>query len=169
MIDSKRNKKLFETLLFLAKLLVLSAPLYAVLNWGNLVPLQNFVAEEIANFFKFVGFQAYREGTTLFVGKVAFSVTADCTGWKSLIFMSALVVATGSGLAEKLEALSLNLPILYSINLSRVALVVFFTYSYGPGAYELMHDFMWKISTVASVLLLWFMWTRRKSLIIEQN
>lgn len=161
MFKREKHQKMFEVLVFLLKLSLLSILLFSIIWWGGLVFLREFTAAKISSFFNGLNFSVVQKGTSLFLGEASFSITKDCTGWKGLIFFFALVVSVKARLKEKLKALAINLPVVYSVNLLRIIGIIFLTYRYGPQTYHYLHDFLWQVVILFNVLILWTMWLRK--------
>lgn len=161
-----RNEKLKDILLFLTKLTFLSVVLYAIGWWVDLSLIQEQLSVLVSRALEFLGLPVQRAGTTLFLGDLSFYITRDCTGWKGLVFFTALVISVRSGWGEKLRAVAVNLPVIFSINLLRVLILMLVTYSLGGWGYTLFHDILWQFSMIAVVVVLWASWGRRAKLII---
>ncbi len=169
-----KNKALFETLLFLVRLLVLAIPLYMVMYFSvDLSPLQSFVAWEASIVLDEMGYQVERTGSFMIVhgGSYAqpfrFYISPDSSGWKSLLLLSALMIAVPKVPWKKRSiGLSIGLPIVWLGNLARVVSIVVIERSYGLEAGMLVHDMLWRLGLSALVLALWLGWLH---LAIKQN
>lgn len=169
MFEKEEHEKLFQVLIFLVKLSMLSLILYAILWWVDLTVLREVVASQLSGFFRFFNFEVMQEGTTLLFEKFSFSITEDCTGWKGLVLFFALVAAVKSPPKKKILGLVVNIPILYSVNILRIVVLIFITRSMGSSAYSLSHDFLWQATMIVTVLCLWFVWLDRAKFIIEER
>ena len=157
---SKEQKKLYETLLFIAKLIIFSIPLYIILNLqGLLLPLQMLVTNNVYLILKSIGFNAMKNGILLTGEGIAFFISEDCTGWKSMLFLAALLFAVPKvPKMKRFIGLLIGIPIIYIGNLYRILLVVFVWKVYGQGASNLLHDYLWQIGLVSLVLVIWIIW-----------
>lgn len=92
-----QQKRLWETFLFLAKVLVLSVPLYMIIIFSvSLYPLQALDASVSSGILRSLGYAVTQEGATITVGgpnPFSFFLTEDCTAWKSFLFLFALIFA----------------------------------------------------------------------------
>ncbi|UCG95278.1 MAG: archaeosortase/exosortase family protein [archaeon] len=153
-----KNGELRETLFFLSKLLLLSVPLYLVIWLGlDLSPLQELVARTVQSFLNFAGYSVEREGFGLLIGNFSFYISRDCTGWKGLLFLAALIFATKAGWRKRALGLAAGLPAFFAFNLLRIMFMVWIGLG-NRGLFYLLHDFLWQFSMIAVVLLLWLMW-----------
>lgn len=150
------EKKLRETLIFLSKLIVLSMPLYFVIWFADLGWLQEIVSRTVSSFF---GDSAQREGFQIVVDGFSFYISKDCTGWKGMLFLTALIFATKSSWKNRLAGLALGLPAVFAFNLLRIVFMIWLGVS-NPEFFGLFHDLLWQLSMIGAVLVLWLMWTK---------
>ena len=91
---SPGQKRMLGVLEFLVRVCLLALPLYLVIWLGiDLYPLQAAVASQAAWLLQAAGYHVVRDGTGLTVGSFQFFIIPDCTGWKSMLFLFALVFA----------------------------------------------------------------------------
>lgn len=157
---SKGQKKLFETFIFLIKLIVLSIPLYVLLFFSEvLMPLQNLVAYNVHFILKSVWAEVVMDGVLIKSGWFTFFISEDCTGWKSMLFLFALIFAVPRVQVKKrLMGLAAGIPAIYAGNLFRIVLVVFIWQAFGYETAMIMHDYFWQIGLVSLVLVVWILW-----------
>jgi len=162
-----KQRRLWELEKFILRMLVLVIPVYLILTFGvDMGPVQQEVARESYWLMGPMGFNATLYGTGIiaeFAGKAPlfFTISADCTGWKAMLFFAALVIAVpcrkwkvrAAGLAAGVIAIWL-------VNLFRVAAVVAVYSSSGIDAAMLVHDWLWQIGMGLAALLLWAVWLR---------
>ncbi len=154
------QRKLFETLLFLVKLLVFAIPLYIMLAFSEvLLPLQGAVSHNVYHILKSLGFEVVRSGFLLRADGFAFLVSEDCTGWKSMLFLAALIFAVPGVLVKKrLLGLLVVVPVIYIGNLLRILAVVFIWKAYGYEFANIIHDYFWQLGLISLVLIVWVSW-----------
>lgn len=157
---SREQEKLFETLLFLVKLLIFAIPLYVVLNFqGILLPLQEVVSQNVYFVLKSIGFEVLRDGFLLRAGEIAFFISEDCTGWKSMLFLAALMFAVPRVLMKKrLLGLVFGVIVIYMGNLLRILIMVFVWEAYGYEFAMIMHGYFWQFGLISLVLIVWISW-----------
>jgi exosortase/archaeosortase family protein len=164
--------------MFLVRLVLLSAPLYLVVGFSiSLYPMQLAVAGQSAWILESMGYSVQQEGAYLMVsggGPVQdfhFIVSEDCTGWKSMLFLFALILAVpakalGQGLRSRRTAiwkrrglgLLAGIPVIWLGNLGRVVGVVLAERSHGAETAMLIHDYLWQLGMIAMVLAVWACW-----------
>lgn len=148
-----------EQLDFFVRLMVFALPLYAILFAANLLPLQLLVASQSHWLLEGLGFVVAQEGTLLTANGFSFFISPDSTGWKSLLFAGALIMAVpGIARKKKIWGLALGLPAVYAGNLVRVLGIVLIEQSYGVGAAMVAHDWLWRFGLIALVLGVWGLW-----------
>jgi len=170
---NKRQQKLWHMLGFLVRLLVLAIPLYLViglLSIGANAPMQAMqvtVASQSAWLLESMGFQITQDGSFIeATGPGAmqpfhFFINEDCTGWKSMLFLFALMFAVpGVALRRRLWGLVFGLPAIWLVNLVRVVGVVLSERVYGVQTAMVIHDYGWQFGLIVLVLGLWLLWLR---------
>jgi len=157
------QERLWKAFIFLVRLLPLSIPLYLIL-WLNvsMLPMQRAVADQTVWILRALGFDATESSLIISVGAVdpfIFYIGEDCTGWKSMIFYFALILATlGTGTRKRLLGLAIGIPLIYLGNLLRIIAVVFVEEAFGYDAAMWIHDWLWQAGLMALVLGLWLIW-----------
>ena len=158
------QERLKETMVFFVRLMALALPLYAVLFFADLYPLQAVVAGQSFWLLQAAGLSPAIEGVAMQVGDFSFFISRDSTGWKSMMFLGALVFAVpGVARGRRLLGILVGIPLVYLGNLGRVVGIVLAEQAYGLEAAMLVHDYLWRFGLVALVLgiwLLWFRWAR---------
>jgi len=146
-IDSK------EILLFLAKFLALSAPLYLII-WMKLdfFPLQVAVAQQVSALLGLVGVETTVSQYLVKGSNFTLEIVEECTGWRDMLAFAALVFATRKG--GKLKALLL-LPVIYIANILRLA-ATFVIGVYAPEIAKFAHAILFQVGMLALVFSLWF-------------
>jgi exosortase/archaeosortase family protein len=160
---SPEQERLWETLLFLAKILVFAIPLYLILTFhGVLHPMQDLVANNVYLVLRSLGFNVVREGFLINIrgeNPFVFIVSEDCTGWKSMLFLIALMVAVPGVLwSKRLAGIVLGIPLIYLGNLARILLIVHIEQVYGMETANVVHDYLWQAGLISLVLLIWVLW-----------
>lgn len=162
---TREQKKMWNTIKFLLRLMVFSVPLYIML-WLNLslLPLQNMIADQITWILAAFGFAVTKNNLILSVGTenpFIFFIGPDCTGWKSMLAFVALIFATmDTGKRKRLFGLVFGIPLIYLGNLFRIVLVVFIERGFGLEAALFFHDWLWQAGLIALVLCLWLVWLK---------
>lgn len=156
----RAQKRLLETLVFLIKMLVFAIPLYVIMQLQNvLLPLQEMVSANVVSLLQLFGFSAYRSGFLIASDGIAFIVSEDCTGWKSMLLLTALVCAVPCVAWQKRFAgIAAGLMIIYLGNLARIMVVVLAWKAYGIETANIIHDIFWQFGLIALVLLTWMAW-----------
>lgn len=168
MIDLKQEK-LKEVFLFGLKLSIFSILLYVISSEVNIYPLQEFTAQRIHELMTLFDFQLEINGVRLISNNFDFIVTGDCTAWKGMFFFFALLASTGKEAKELGKGLLVGLPVIYSINLLRITLLITSALRFSPILYEFLHDTLWHLTMILTVLILWAMWTRRTNFLTNQT
>ena len=161
-----RQQGLWNTLHFLIRLLILSIPLYIILSLpGVLMPIQSMVTHNSV-FLLSLNYPVSHENFFVEIqspgNELRFLISEDCTGWKSMLFLFALVFATlGVSLKKRLLGLLIGIPIIYLGNLSRIFMIVFIQQNWGTLAAEIFHTWLWSLGLIALVILVWIAWLWR--------
>lgn len=166
---SREQERLWETFLFLIKILILAIPLYVILSFqGLLYPLQELVSRNVYLILKYLGFQATRHDFLITIHGVnpfLFLVSEDCTGWKSMLFLTALILAVPKvSWIKRLLGMTFGISLIYLGNLLRILAIVHIEQVYGLELANLIHDYLWQAGMISLVLLIWvawLVWTRK--------
>jgi len=163
---TRGQKRLWGALEFLIRLLILSIPLYLVLILAiDLSPLQHVVASHSASLLKALGYNVFQEGYRILVGTIPnhfyFLINEDCTGWKSMLFLFALIFAVPRiAMKKRILGLVIGLPIVWVGNLMRVLGVVLAERAWGVDFALTLHDYGYRLGLIALVLIIWVVWLK---------
>jgi len=161
-LDDSVQEKYRKTIRFLARLVVLALPLYLIMWLGvDMYPLQVTVASQSGWVLKSAGYSVEQNGAGLDVNGFRFYIVQDCTGWKSMLFLFALIFAVpGVALRRRLLGMVFGLPILWLGNLSRICAVVVTENGWGIDTAMFVHNILFQAGLIAFVLGLWIAWLR---------
>jgi len=160
---NEEQRRLWAVLIFLVRLTALSLPLYFIL-WANpsLDFLQYAVRDNVLFVTNILGIDAKVDGFDLILktvdGPVTINIAADCTGWKSAVAYAALILAVPGIRNKKRLAGLAGIPILYAVNVARIAFLVFVAVNMGFGYFRVFHEYLWKLGLSLAVLLVWYVW-----------
>ncbi len=157
---NESQRKLLATLVFMLKLLAFAVPLYIVMSLpGLLLPLQEAVSANVHSLLGLIGFDVVRDGFSMASGDIAFFVSEDCTGWKSMLLLTALIFAVpGAGMRKRIAGVALGVTAVYLGNLARIIAVVLAWKAFGPGFAGLVHGYFWQAGLILLVLAVWIAW-----------
>lgn len=157
---SSDQKKLLEALLFLVKVLIFAIPLYLILIFQNvLYPLQEAVSQNIYLILNFIGLETFKDGFLLKTNGFAFLISEDCTGWKSMLFLIALILAVPKvNIRKRIVGLAFGVPAIYLGNLFRILIMVFISLGFRPEFAKVIHDYFWQLGLISLVLVVWILW-----------
>lgn len=169
-MSSKRlsRKKLTEIAKFLLIFNMLAIPMYVVLYYNlSFDPLRNFIAFLSAKFLSLFGIDVVQQDSFLNIlannQLLKIDISFDSTGWKTLYALVALAFATpAKKLKDKMKFLAIGLPVLFALNLLRIATTILIAVVFGYQYFEVVHIFLWREGLIAAVVLIWFLWFRKK-------
>lgn len=161
---NRLNKRLIRALVFLFRFNLFAIPLYLMLLSGfQLALLKDITSYTAYGMLKITGIEAEISGSVITVpaegGFFLASVDWDCTGWKSMLALFALIFATDFPLRRKMAGLVL-IPAVYIINLIRIWFMFFFVSNFGVAYYSFVHATIWSLGLMAAVLGLWVLWLK---------
>ncbi len=164
-----QQEKLWDTLVFLVKVLILSIPLYFIIIFSiSLAPLQQLDAFVSSGILRAMGYTVQQEGAYVTVGTqnpFTFYLTEDCTAWKSVLFLFALIFAVPAvSLEKRLIGLGLGVPVLWMGNQARILGVVLTERVTSAQFAMFTHDYFWRVFLVFLVLGLWLAWMKPPTL-----
>ena len=160
---TKKQKEMLPILTFLIKMVILAFPIYTVLHFGiSLYPLQDAVTGQSILIFNIAGFSPSREDFFITINKThefTFSISEDCTPWKSIWLLVALMIAVPKiKIDRRLAGIAAGSAILWTGNLARIFYIVWAEQFIGYGFAMMLHDYLWKAFLVIIVLLVWVVW-----------
>lgn len=157
----ERNRTLFDTLLFLIRFTVLAAPIY-ILLWQGWDPvwLRSINATISSHTLNLVGLETASSGTFLSAPAILVDVSVDSTGWKSMIAVTALILATlDEDWRKRLYGIAAGIGIVFIGNIGRITSMVYAVEVLGAD-YEFIHTFLWRWGLTLLVFGYWALWLR---------
>ena len=154
----------FQILKFLIRFNLFAIPLYLIIISGfQLVFLKDITTHLSLSLLRFTGIDASLSGNSILVPLEADSFAAvidwDCTGWKSMFALFALIFATDFSLRKKLHGL-IFIPLVYLVNLIRIWFMFYFVSSFGLLYYDLVHATLWSWGLILTIIAFWVVWIR---------
>jgi len=174
----ERRRKLLATLIFSIKLNLLVIPLYILIYLDFSLPsLQNFLAYLISLTLSSLKFPVASEGKNIFIFLtesesyriIHFEISMDCTGWKSMYLLTALVFASSFELKKNLKFLAITLPFLFIINFLRIVSTIAIALIFGFEFFEVTHNILWREGMVFIVVIIWYLWLRKIKYKLKDN
>ncbi|MFB6180815.1 MAG: exosortase/archaeosortase family protein [Candidatus Nanohalobium sp.] len=159
---TKRQQKLFEAFLFLAKLCVAGLIFQTILFiYPSTLYLQRLQAQLSATVLNLVstGFEA--STIKIFSPETVYIITQDCLGWKSMAMFTALVFSA-ENIRDNVKSILAGLAAIFVANNLRIVSTVLLS-EYGVLSFEVVHGILWKWSLTFFVLIIWLTWLKRKS------
>ena len=166
---TRGQARLWNTLQFVVRFLILSIPLYLIL-WFNpdMTVIQGVVADHAALTLRALSFPVSTDNLVLSVGygkPFLVYIGPDCIGWKSALCFIALVLATlGVSMRKRALGIAAGIPVIYLGNLGRIVVVVLVERSYGLDAAIVFHDWLWQAGLIALVLVSWLVWLKSEAI-----
>lgn len=162
---TERNAVLLRAAKFLLKFNLFAIPLYAVILSGyQSAQLIEATARLVQFLLSATGAHFERIGLMFAVpvanGSWGAVINWDCVGWKSLLAISALVMATDFPLRKKLRGLAVILPLVYLANILRIVFLIWYVAAYDILYFAAVHAIVWSWGLVLLVLFSWAMWLR---------
>ena len=160
---NSKQRRLWLVANFLIRVTLLSLPLYLVL-WinPNMDFLQYSVRDNVLSLAGLFNINANVDGFSLNLktvdGPVTIDIAADCTGWKSAVAYLALVLAVPKVDNKKRLMALMGIPILYAVNVGRIAFLLWVMTNFGLGYFHIFHEYLWKLGLSLAVLVVWYVW-----------
>ncbi len=161
---SLNKKDAFRILKFLVRFNLFAIPLYLIIVSGfQLGFLKDATADFTFHMLRLTGIDASITGNLISIpaenGVFAARIDWDCTGWKSMFALFALIFATDFSMRKKLHGLVL-IPAVYIVNLLRIWFMFLFVSDFGLAYYDIVHATIWSWGLILTVLVLWVVWMR---------
>ncbi|HLC76584.1 MAG TPA: exosortase/archaeosortase family protein [archaeon] len=158
------DKQLMRVLKFIVKFNLFAIPLYLVLITGwNWPALQKWIADFTFSNLVAMGYNPSISDLLISIpiknGDWAAFINWDCTGWKSMLALFALIMATDFRLKRKAFGMIL-IPVVFFINLLRILFMFFWVKTFDLAHYQIVHSLIWSWGLILTILLLWFVWMK---------
>ena len=101
------------------------------------------------------------EGSTIFLSGLSLEIIFECTGVLSMIAYSACVLAYPATWKKRAAGILLGVPGLFIINIARLVFLAFIGIYYSAEVFEYMHGYLWHITLVIFVVLIWLLWIEK--------
>ncbi len=153
---------------FLIKFNLLAVPMYIVMFSGiEFYPLQLFLTDVMHGIITTLGYEATKSGITLtLVSMPAVAnviIGMDCTAWKSMYALAALMIASPvKNDRKKLKHILLGVSAVFVINIVRLVTTVLAGYWFGMRYLDIVHTLLWREGMIFAVVLIWLLWLKRK-------
>ncbi len=160
---TKKQQEMLPILIFLIKMMILAIPIYIVLYFGiSLYPLQETVLNQSVFIFDISGFDPVRDGFLITVNNThefTFAISEDCTPWKSIWLLIALMIAVPKVINKRrILGMIAGSIILWVGNISRIYFIVWAEQFISYDLSMVIHDYLWKVFLIVLVLLIWIVW-----------
>jgi exosortase/archaeosortase family protein len=152
------QEKLYDTLVFLVKLIAAGAVFRAILwIYPDTQIIQAFFAEFIAAMLNSTGLETVTQGIYISIKETPYVITQDCLGWKSLAAFTGLVYASTKRTLEHLNFILQGFAIIIIANIIRVYTTVLLAEK-EVISFSIIHDVLWSWSLTLLVLIIWAYW-----------
>lgn len=156
---SDTDAERLDLLYFFTRLLVLATPLYVLLwiDW-NPVWLRTAQAGIATQLLELLGVATTRSGTVVETARLVVDVSVDSTGWKSMLAVSALVLAVTDATRRQYGiGVVAGLLTVLAANMVRLVSMIYAVVVWGI-SYELIHTLLWRWGLTVVVLGYWMVW-----------
>lgn len=158
-IETDRQRKLYETLQFILKLLFFGLIFRLILViYPDTYPIQSAFASLIGTVLS-PFMQVHVNGIYILTAEASYVIVQDCLGWKSMAVFTALFLSATTKFREQAKYLLYGLIGIFIANVVRVASTVYLS-EIGVVSFEVIHTFLWRWGLTFIVLLIWLYWYR---------
>lgn len=160
---NERQRKLFETSVFMAKMLTAGAFFHLLITiYPNTTGLQAGLAEITQRILGVLGVPLERQGISLIDYNVTYIVTQDCLGWKSMAAFTALMFSSTSEYRKYVKPLLIGLVAIIAVNIVRIVTTIYLSHI-KLISFEIVHSLFWKWGLTFFVIAIWAIWFHQKS------
>ncbi len=164
---TKNQIRMWDTLIFLTTFTLLAIPLHLIVWTGydfNLIC--TITSDATEKVLIALGTDFFRIENMFIIstesGTLAADVVKDCSGWKSFLAIFSLIIATRrSSIKAKLIGIGLSIPIIFIVNVARLATTFHLTYTYGLSIFDFTHNLLWQGGLIIMVLAIWITWLNK--------
>jgi len=165
---NKRQKKLFEGLKFIFKLLFAGLIFQAILFiYPDTTSAQAFLAQIVAVIVDPLMKASFTvSGINVVTDGVHYIITQDCLGWKSIAAFTGLIFASTEKYRKNLKYIFAGTALIFLANIARIVTTIYLSHT-GIISFQIIHDTLWKWSLTGLVLVLWILWFEKLQYIDE--
>lgn len=157
------QRKLLETSIFLGKMLTAGAFFHLILSiYPNTTGLQAILADITQKVLSIFGVNLEQRGIQLIDSDIAYVVTQDCLGWKSMAAYSALIFSSTKDYKNNLKPFIAGILVIAVINVVRISTTIYLSHL-KIISFDIIHAIFWKWGLTALVILLWLFWLHKIS------
>lgn len=156
-IETERQRKLLQSLIFLLKLIAVGLVFRAVLwIYPDTTGIQAAFADLIGLILSpFMTVDV--NGVYILTLKNSYIIVQDCLGWKSMAVFTGLFIASTTQFREQVKYLAYGLVAIFVANIVRVASTIYLS-EIGLISFEVIHTFLWRWGLTVIVFVLWLYW-----------
>lgn len=156
-IETERQRKLLQSLVFLLKLVAVGLVFRAVLwIYPDTTGIQVVFADLIGMILSpFMTVDV--NGVYILTLKKSYIIVQDCLGWKSMAVFTGLFIASTNKYIEQLRYLIYGLIAIFAANIVRVASTIYLS-EVGVISFEVIHTVLWRWGLTFIVFVLWLYW-----------
>jgi len=153
---------LWNLFLFLTTFAVLALVLHFLVwvNW-NPISVQIFHASVVSKILNLLGLNTFHSGTFIHVsGFGLVEIVKDCLGWKSMVALLGLIIATRKiSWKNKVLGFLWGVVIIFIGNIVRLTTTIYSVVKLNIN-FELVHSLIWQWGLTLLIILIWFFWMR---------
>jgi len=173
---NKRGVEKIEMLTdFLIKFNLLAIPMYIILLTGiEFYPLQIALTDLVHGIITALGYEVVKNGIMLtfvnppFVATIVMGV--DCTAWKSMYALAALMLASPvANDRKKLKYVLLGVLFVFVLNIVRLVTTVLVSYEFGMEYLNIVHTLLWREGMILTVIAIWLLWIKKQKVIFRKK
>lgn len=156
-IETERQRKLLQSLIFLLKLLAVGL-VFRLILWiyPDTTSLQAAFADMMGLILSpFMAIDV--NGVYIRTLKNSYIIVQDCLGWKSMAVFTGLFIASTTKFREQARYLLYGLIAIFVANIIRVASTIYLS-EIGVISFEVIHTFLWRWGLTFIVFVTWLYW-----------
>lgn len=156
-IETERQRKLLQSLIFLLKLVAVGLVFRGVLwVYPDTTGLQSAFADLIGLILSpFMTVDV--NGLYILTLKNSYIIVQDCLGWKSMAVFTGLFLASTTRFKEQAKYLAYGIVAIGIANIVRVASTIYLS-EIGLISFEVIHTFLWRWGLTFIVFIIWLYW-----------
>jgi archaeosortase B (VPXXXP-CTERM-specific) len=109
------------------------------------------------HFFSIFSRAITQHGKMVIFGGFSVQIIEECTGLYEILIYAAAVLAFPTTLVRKGIGIVLGAPLLYAVNVLRIAFLMFAGRFY-PATFDFMHLYFWQATLILMITSVWLLW-----------
>lgn len=159
--------KMWDTLIFLIRFCLLAVPLHIIIwtgyDFNHIITITSYFTSKLLSI---LGTDFFRIDNTFIIttgtGTLIADIIKDCSGWKSFLALTSLMIATRhSTIKARTIGILIGTFAIFIGNIIRLSTTFHITCLKGLEIFDITHNILWQGGLIILVLTIWLFWLNK--------